>query len=111
MNSLRDFSSELSADGFNNYIITTCDHQKITPDASKCVDDQGYQLLASFFYRVTEIEIANLIATLKNKNSIGSDGISSKGLKKDALFKGSYLKTAVNKRRAECVVPKKLEKF
>ena len=74
-------SSKLSADDFNNYFITACDQQKVIPVTGKSVYDQGYQPQTLFFYRVTEIEIANLIATLKNKNSSGSDGIRSKILK------------------------------
>ena len=97
------FSNRLSADEFNNYFITDCDQQKVTPVTRKCVYDQGYQPQTLFFHRVTEIEIANLIATLKNKNSVGSDSFSSKKLKKAAPIISSYLKTAFSKCIAECV--------
>ena len=102
-------SSKLSADDFNNYFITACDQQKVIPVTGKCVYDQGYQAQTLFFYRVTEIEIANLIATLKNNNSVGSDGISSKILKKVAPIISSYLKTAFNKCIAECVFQRSLK--
>ena len=48
-NSQDKFSSKLSADDFNNYFITACDQQKITPDTRKCVYDQGYQMQTLFF--------------------------------------------------------------
>ena len=79
---------------------------KVIQVTGKCIYDQGYQPQTLFFYRVTEIEIANLIATLKNKNSIGSDGISSKILKTATPIISSYLKTAFNKCIAECVFPR-----
>ena len=71
--------------------------------------DQGYQPQTLFFNRVTEIEITNLIATLKINNSVGSDGISSKILKKAAPIITSYLETAFNKCIAECVFPRSLK--
>ena len=108
-NSQVKISSKLSADDFNNYFITACDQQKVIQVTGKCVYDQGYQLQTLFFYRVTEIEKANLIATLKNKNSVGSDGISSKILKTAAPIKSSYLKTAFNECIAECVFPRSLK--
>ena len=65
-NSQVKISSKLSADDFNNYFITACDQQKVIQVTGKCIYDQGYQPQTLFFYRVTEIEIANLIATLNN---------------------------------------------
>ena len=108
-NSQVKISSKLSADDFNNYFITACDQQKVIQVTGKCIYDQGYQPQTLFFYRVTKIEIANLIATLKNKNSVGSDGISSKILKTAAPIISSYLKTAFNKCIAECVFPRSLK--
>ena len=105
-NSQMKISSKPSADDFNNYFITACDQRKVTPVTSKCVYDQGYQPQTLFFYRVTEIEIANLIATLKNKNCVGSDGYSLKILKKTAPIINSYLKTPFKKFFAECVFPR-----
>ena len=96
-NSQMKVSRKLSADDFNNYFITVCDQRKVIPVTGKCVYDQGYQPQTLFFYRVIEIEIVNLIATLKNKSSVRSDGISSKILKKAAPIISSYLKTAINK--------------
>ena len=42
-NSQVKFSSELSGDDFNNYFITACDQQKITPVSSKYVKEYEYQ--------------------------------------------------------------------
>ena len=95
-NSPVKISSKLSADDFKNFFITACDQQKVTPVTSKCVHDQGHRPLTLLFYRVTEIEIAILIATSKNKTSVGSDGISSEILQKAAPILSSYLKTAFN---------------
>ena len=55
-----------SVDDFNNYFITTCNQPKITPAISKGVYDHWYQQQTVFFNQVTEIEIANIITTLKN---------------------------------------------
>ena len=93
----------------NNYFITACDQQKITPVTSKCVYDKGYQPQTLFFCRVTENEIPNLIATLKTQNSVGSDDISSKILKKPAPIISKYLKTAYSKCIAVCVFPRSLQ--
>ena len=81
-NSQVKISSDFSAEDFNNYFITACDQQNVYPVTCKCVHDRGYQMQTLFFYRVAEIESANLIATLKNKISEESDGFSSKIFKR-----------------------------
>ena len=87
---------KFSADNFSNYLFTVCDLQKITQVTSNCVHDQGYQPQTIFFFRVTKTEIDYLIATLKNKNFVGSDDLRKPDF---------YLKMAFNRCIAEGVFP------
>ena len=97
-------SSELSVDDFNNYFITACDTQ--THDlAHQWKSQQVDQPQSMFFASVTDDEILKIIARLKNKQSVGIDGIDVRILKKAAKIVSPYIKKAINKCIFEGVFP------
>ena len=100
--------SELSVDDFNNYFITSCDTDNTTL-AHKWKSWQNDQPQSMFFSPVTDDEILKIIGTLKNKKSVGMDGIDVRILKKAAQIVSPYLSTAFNKCISEGVFPKSLK--
>ena len=62
-----------------------------------------------FVRPITDDEQLKIIATLKNKKSVGKDGIDVRVLKKLAQVVGPYLSTAFNKCILEGVFPKRMK--
>ena len=100
--------SDLSVDDFNNYFITACDAQN-NKLAHKWKSQQADQQQSMYFFPVTEDEILKIIAKLKNKKSVGMDGINVRVLKKAAHIVSPYLKTAFNKCVSEGVFPQSMK--
>ena len=99
-------SSELTVDHFNDYFITACDPENNTPVTNKWTSQRGYQSQSMYFFPVTNDEIYNFIVKLKNKKSVGFDGVNVRILKVAAHIVTPYLKTAFNKCISEGVFPK-----
>ena len=95
---------ELSVEDFNEYFVTACDKQNNTP-AAKWKSQQVDQPQSMFLRPVTDDEVLKVIASLKNKKSVGEDGIDVRVLKKAAQVVSPYLKTAFNKCISEGVFP------
>ena len=99
-------SSELTVDHFNDYFITACDPENNTPVTNKWTSQRGYQSQSMYFFPVTNDEIYNFIVKLKNKKSVGFDGVNVRMLKVAAHIVTPYVKTALNKCISEGVFPK-----
>ena len=102
-------SSELTVDQFNDYFITACDPEINAPMSSKWTSQQGYHSQSMYFFPVTNEEVYNFIAKLKNKKSVGLDGVNVRILKAAAQIITPYLKTAFNKCISEGVFPKSMK--
>ena len=77
--------------------------------AHKWKSQQADQQQSMYFFPVTEDEILKIIAKLKNKKSVGMDGINVRVLKKAAHIVSPYLKTAFNKCVSEGVFPQSMK--
>ena len=102
-------SSELTVDHFNDYFITACDPENNTPVTNNWTSQRGYQSQSMYFFPVTNDEIYNFIVKLKNKKSVGFDGVNVRILKMTTHIVTSYLKTAFNKCISEGVFPSSMK--
>ena len=98
----------LSVEDFNKYFVTACDKQNNT-SAPKWKSQQVDQPQSMFLRPVNDDEILKIIATLKNKKSVGKDGVDVRVLKKAAQIVSPYLKTAFNKCISEGVFPQSMK--
>ena len=96
---------ELSVEDFNKFFVTVCDKQ-ISTSAPKGKNQQVEQPQSMFLRPVFDDEILKIIVTLKNKKSVGKDGVDVRALKKAAQIVSPYLKTAFNKCISEGDFPK-----
>ena len=87
---------ELSVENVNKNFVTACDKQNNT-SAPKWKSQQVDQPQSMFLHPETDDEILKIIATLKNKKSVGKDGVDVRVLMKAAQIDSPYLKTAFNK--------------
>ena len=99
---------ELSVEDFNKYFVSVCDKQNST-SAPKVNSQQVDQPQSMFLRTVTDDEILKIIATLKNKKSVGNDGVDVRVLKKAAHIVSPYLKTAFNKCISEGIFPQSMK--
>ena len=90
-------SSELTVDQFMDYFKTACDPEKVAPMSSKWTSQQGYQSQSMYYFPVTNDDVHNFIAKLKNKKSVGLDDVNVRILRAAAQIITPYLKTAFNK--------------
>ena len=97
-------SSELTVDQFNDYFITACEPENNAPMSSKWTSQQGYQSQSIYFFPVTNYEIYNLFAKLKNKKSVGLDSAKVRTINAAAQIITPYLKTAFKKCISEGVI-------
>ena len=98
----------LSVEDFNKYFVTACDKQNNT-SAPKWKSQQVDQPQSMFLRPVNDDEILKIIATLKNKKSVGKDSVDVRVLKKAAQIVSPYLKTAFNKCISEGVFPQSMK--
>ena len=99
---------ELYVEDCNKNFVTACDKQNRT-SAPKWKSQQVEQPQSMFLRPVTDDEILKIIATLKNKKSVGKDGVDVRVLKKAAQIVSPYLKAAFNKRISEGVFPQSMK--
>ena len=77
-------NGDLTANASNDYFLNACE-PRVSPISEYCIaSDNNQQTQSMYFSYVTYEEVCTIIKELKNKKSIGFDGIDVKILKHSA---------------------------
>ena len=97
---------ELTANVFNDYFLNACE-PSVSPISKYCIaSDNNQETQSMYFSYVTDEEVCTIIKELKNKKSIGFDGIDVKSLKHSAEIICKYLCIGLNKCISEGIFPR-----
>ena len=82
-------SSDLTANAFNEFFLNACE-PRVSPISDYCnASDNNQQTQSLYISYITDEEVCTIIKELKNKKSIGFDGI-------DLKFRSFQLKLFAN---------------
>ena len=99
-------NGDLTANAFDNYFLNACE-PRVSPISDYCIaSDNNQQTQSMYFSYVTDEEVCTIIKELKNKKSIGFDGIDVKILKHSAKIICKYLCIGLNKCISEGIFPR-----
>ena len=99
-------NGDLTANAFNDSFLNACE-PRVSPISDYCIpSDNNQQTQSMYFSNVTDEEVCTIIKELKNKKSIGFDGIDVKILKRSAEIICKYLCIGLNKCISEGIFPR-----
>ena len=99
-------NGDLTENAFNYSFLNACE-PRVSPISDYCIEsDKNQQTHSIYFSYVTDDEVCRLIKELKNKKSIGFDGIDVKFLKHSAKIICKNLCIGLNKCISEGIFPK-----
>ena len=99
-------NGDLTANAFNEYFLNACE-PIVSPILDYCIaSDNNQQTQSMYFSYVTDEEVCTIIKEIKNKKSIGFDGIDVKILKHSAEIICQYLCIGLNKCISEGFFPR-----
>ena len=102
-------NGDLTANAFNDYFLNACE-PRVSPTSDYCIaSDNNQQTQSMYFSYVIDEEVCTIIKELKNKRSIGSDGIDVKVLKHSAEIICKYLCIGLNKCIFEGIFPRTMK--
>ena len=103
-------SGDSTENAFNEYFLNAGE-PRVSPISECCIaSDYNQQTQSLFFSYVTDEEVCTRIKEIKNKKSIGFDGIDVKMLKHSAEIVCKYLSIDLNKCISEGILPRRMKK-
>ena len=96
----------LTANAFNDYFLNACE-PRVSPTSDYCfASDNNQQTQSMYFPYVTDEEVCTILKEVRNKRSIGFDGIDVKILKHSAEIICKNLCIGLNKCISEGIFPR-----